>query len=93
MTTSNFKLVTAIGSVRVVQSTDSVTSVIFSKVSYPYYAYDSTFANVDGSDPLNIAGIGDMATASGGTPNITAAGWSVFDFTMFDTAMITAYPN
>jgi len=93
MATSNFKLITAIGSVRVVQSTDSVSSVIFSKVSYPYYAYESTFSYIDGSDPMNVDGVGDMETASGGTPNITAAGWSVFDLEMFDAGIITGYPD
>ena len=107
MTTSNFKLIsnTTPLSVVTVVNADYLGYMITNYTSFPTYIYDQTSMYVDGSDPLNIAGIGDIATVSAGTPNISASSygpagglWGGFynddkyTLTVF-TAMVSAYPT
>lgn len=80
----------ATGLVTVVRNVDDVKVAVFTNITYPTYISDSSQYYIDGSEPLNIAGIGDMPSTTGGTPTINGS-WFVYN--SFDFTSVTSYPT
>lgn len=93
MATSTRSRQVAVGIITKTIKVDDFSYSIFSNIVYPTQISLQVYSNVDGSELLNISGIGDISGATGSSIQISGALFSAFSLPYIPNISGAAYPT